>query len=82
MTKFHHGVVSGRVFCEGNPFILKTIYGHYMSIIVGVLFYVNMGTECGNYRGLCLTVSDYSENSTVHGVKYITDKVTFMNEKT
>ena len=53
-----------------------------MSIIVGVLFYVNMGTECGNYRGLCLTVSDYSENSTVHGVKYITDKVTFINEKT
>ena len=34
-----------------------------------------MGRPWGDSGPLFITFSDYSENSTVHGVKYITDKV-------
>ena len=42
--------------------------------------HLKMGNPWGNSGSLFSTFSDYSENSTVHGVKYITDKVTITRQ--
>ena len=42
--------------------------------------HLKMGKPWGNSESLFFTFSDYSENSTVHGVKYITDKVNFIDK--
>ena len=61
----------------------KKVYhrSYYKLLTFFRLQHLRMGKPWGNSGALFFTFSDYSENSTVHGVKYITDKVNSSTKK-